>query len=112
MADATKINSKNGIVSFSANDLIDHDLMRWVRSRSHGINHSCTVNDVPFERVAAKVFVTRYPDTMIKMATKVIVKDKDCVDVYLKLADRVAENMYEKYPTKLVYTNSSKKESK
>lgn len=103
MPKIVKINSENGLVSFTNIDLVEHDLLRWVRSSSKGLQNRSTISDVPFEHTAAKVFVERYPEDLIKLANKIIVSPEgDAVDVYLKLARPVSEDMYEKHPTKVV----------
>lgn len=111
MADIIKLNSHNGIVSLDSKDVVEYDLLRWIRTSSKGIHNRCTIDDAPFEKVAAKLFVEKYPSDMIKVASKVIVKDKDNVDIYLRIAGQVSDQFYEKHPTKVIFSKSSVKQA-
>ena len=94
MADILKVNSKTAIVTLETKDLVEHDLLRWLRTSSKGVNKQCTIRDTPFEKCAAKIYVNKYPSDMVKLASKIIVKDQDTVDIYLQIAGRVSDQYY------------------
>lgn len=102
MAKTLKLNSKNAIVSFDAQDLVDYDLLKWIRATQTGISNRKISNDAPFEIAAAKVYVEANPESIVKIASKVILKEANQVDVYIKVTDKVSEGYYNKHPDKVV----------
>lgn len=101
MAEITKINSKMGLVSLTERDLIEHDLIKWIRSSFKGIGKSGLITDTPFETVAAALFVEKNPECQIHLATKCLLKPDNTVDVILKVSSEVSENLYNQNDTDL-----------
>jgi hypothetical protein len=104
MPNITKINSKKGLVSLNRDDLVEHDVLKWVRTESKGIRSSNFIETQPIESVAAKLYAEAYPDEQVKIAEKLILNDDTSVDVVLRVAKKNAENMYTTHPVKLVFT--------
>jgi len=68
-----------------------------------GFGQRKITSDIPFERAAAKIFVEANPETVVKIANKVMLKDADEVDVYLEITNKVAEGYYNKHPDAVVF---------
>lgn len=107
MADIIKINSQKGLVSLNQQDLIEHNLIRYIRTSFKGIGKKGLLTDHPFETVAAFLFKDKYPSDQIKIAEKCMLKDNSkgdvVVDVFLRIADDVSSDMYAEHPTKIVF---------
>lgn len=103
MADIIKINSGKGLVTFDREDLIEHNLLRYVRTSFKGIGKKGLLTDHPFETVAASLFREKYPSDQIKLAEKCMLKEDDTVDVILRLTSDVSSDMYKEHPTKVVF---------
>lgn len=113
MAEITKINSGKGLVSFNQQDLIENNLLKYVRTSHKGIAKQKLLSDHPFETVAASLFKEKYPSDQIKIAEKCLLKcskDGDVgVDVVLRISRDVSDDMYAKHPTEVVFKKEEKK---
>lgn len=109
MANVTKINSGKGVVSFSQQDLIEHNLLRYVRTSFKGIGKKGLLTDHPFESVASDLYKAKYPSDQIKIAEKCILKDDDSVDVILRVSEEHFDEMYNTHPTKRVFKKEEQK---
>jgi len=107
MADIIKINSSKGLVIFNQQDLIEHNLLRYIRTSFKGIGKRGLLTDHPFETIASVLFKEKYPSDQIKIAEKCILKtDPDFnekVEVILRISKDVSSEMYEKHPTEVVF---------
>lgn len=106
MANITKINSGKGLVSFNQQDLIEHNLLRYVRTSFKGIGKRGLLTDHPFETIAAELYKEKYPEDQIKIAEKCLLKydneDNVGVDVVLRVSTFNKE-LYEMNPNKRVF---------
>jgi hypothetical protein len=116
MAEITKLNSGKGIVSFSEDDLIENNLLRYIRTSLKGIGKQALLSDHPFETVAASLYKEKYPSDQVKIAEKCLLKHgKDgavSVDVILRVSQNIAETLYQEHPTKRVFKKEEKERSK
>lgn len=103
MAEVVKINSKKGLVSLTQKDIAENDLASWLRTNSKGFGHYSFINQQPFERVAAKLFVDKYPSTHVKIAESIVCTKEGGVDVFLRITDDQSRGFYNTHPTKLVF---------
>jgi len=103
MAEIVKINSKKGLVLLTQKDIAENDLAPWIRTNSKGLGHYSFVNQQPFERVAAKLFVEKYPSTHVKVAENIVCTKEGGVDVFLRITDDLSRGNYNTHPTKLVF---------
>lgn len=108
MSEIIQITSNRGLVRFSREDLIEHNLIRWIRTSFKGIGKSGLISDGPFESVAAKLYVNEYPQYQVHIAEKCILNKDGSVDVILKLGKQVSSEMYNHHSTEAV----SRKEEK
>jgi hypothetical protein len=104
MAKITKINSSRGVVKLSQDELIENDLMKWIRHESKGIHNRNFVDVQPIERHASKLYKEAYPELQVKIAEKCILNADGSVDVILRVAKEIPGGMYNTHPTKLVFT--------
>jgi hypothetical protein len=102
MPEILNINSKKGLVRYSKEDLIEYDLMKWVRTSHKGVGSSKILADHPFETSAAKLYKEKFPSQAIKIAEKVLLCPEGNVEVVLRVAEENARNMYNEHPTKVV----------
>ncbi len=113
MADITKINSSKGLVTLKEGDLLENNLMRYIRTSLKGIGKKALLTDHPFETVAADMFKEKYPSDQIKLAEKCLLKENAkgeySVDVVLRISKDVSEGMYEMHPTKQVFKKQEEK---
>jgi len=107
MADITKVNSTKGLVTLKEEDLLENNLMRYIRTSLKGIGKKGLLTDHPFETVAASMFKEKHPSDQVKLAEKCLLKcNKDgdiSVDVVLRISKDVSEGLYEMHPTKQVF---------
>jgi len=103
MAEIVKINSKKGMVSLTQKDISENDLAPWLRTNSKGFGHYSFINQQPFERVAAKLFVDKYPSTHVKVAESIVCTKEGGVNVFLRITDDFSKGNYNTHPTKLVF---------
>ena len=113
MANVTKINSNKGLVELSQHDLIEHNLIRYVRTSFKGIGTQGLLSDHPFGTIAAVLFKDKYPGDQVKLAEKCILKHNSngdpSVDVVLRISKDVSDHMYENHPTKVVFKKQEQK---
>jgi hypothetical protein len=116
MANITKINSSKGLVEFTQQDLIENNLLRYIRTSFKGIGKQGLLADHPFETVAAIMFKDKYPSDQVKLAEKCILKynsnSDPSVDVVLRISKDVSDQMYENHPTKIIFKKQEKKKGK
>ena len=113
MAVVTKINSNKALVKLSREELIDHDVAKWVKGDSYGINHRFFLDVTPIERVAAKYYNEKYPSETVKIGEKFFYNQDDgSVDVVLRIANATAEGYYNSHPTKVTYQGFEPKTKK
>lgn len=103
MADIVKINSKKALVTFSKEDLIEHNLIRYIRTSLKGIGKKGLLSDHPFETVAASLYIEKYPSDQVKIAEKCLLKENDEVDVILRVAEDFSYELYSEHPTKRIF---------
>lgn len=103
MAEIVKINSKKGLVTLSKEDISTYELAPWLRTNSKGIGHYSFINQQPFERAAAKLFVEKYPSDHVKVAENISCRPDGTIDVYLRITESSAKGYYNTHPTKLVF---------
>jgi len=107
MAEITKINSGKGLVSFNQQDLIENNLLRYVRTSHKGVGSQKLLTDHPFETVAASMFKEKYPSDQVKIAEKCLCKHTSAgdiaVDVILRISKDVSDDMFAKHPTTVVF---------
>jgi hypothetical protein len=108
MAEVVEINSKRGLVKFSLEDLINLELIRWVRSSFKGIGKRGLIADHPFEEAAAKLYVEKYPQAQISIAEKCILTSEDTVEVILKTSKEVSSEMYNQHANTVVLRKQEK----
>lgn len=113
MAEVTKVNSERGIVNFSTTDLIDHNLMRYIRTQAKGIGKEGLLTDNPFETIAAGLYKEKYPSDQVKLAEKCLLRrNKDgefSVDVVLRVSEDKSEQYYMLHPTERIFKKEEKK---
>lgn len=106
MANVIKINSGKGLVTLSQQDLIEHNLLRYVRTSFKGAGTQRLLTDHPFESVASELYKEKYPEDQIKIAEKCIAKydseDTVSVDVILRVST-FNQELYEMNPNKRVF---------
>lgn len=112
MAEITKLNSQKGLVTFTEKDLIEFDLIRYIRTSVKGVGKRSLLQDVPFEQTAAKAFLEKYPGHQVKIAEKCLLNDDNSVDVILKIAQDVSRFTYNTHPTKTIFKHQEKKSGK
>lgn len=107
MPNITKLNSSKGLVTLTQQDLIENNLLRYVRTSFKGIGKQGLITDHPFETVAAIMFKDKNPSDQIKIAEKCVLKydsnGDPSVDVILRISKDVSDQMYETHPTKVVF---------
>jgi hypothetical protein len=107
MSSVVKINSKKGLVTLNQNDLIENNLIRYIRTSSKGIGKFGLLTDHPFETVASFIFKEKYPSDQIKIAEKCMIKKNGegdySVDVLLRISQDVSDDFYAKHPDKAVF---------
>ncbi len=108
MAEVVNINSSKGLVTFSRDDLIALDLIKWVRTSMRGQGTQRILLETPFERSAAFAYKEKYPSQVIKMAERVFADPDGSVSVVLRVANEVARDMYNEHPTKVVFSKQEK----
>lgn len=113
MPNIVKINSDRALVSFTQKDLIEHNLLRYVRSSFKGIGKEGLLTDHPFETVAAELYIEKNPSDQVKLAEKcLLIKDKEGsvgVDVVLRIAENFSGGMYQENPNKIIFKHQDKK---
>lgn len=102
MAEIIQINSKRGLVKFSFQDLIDLNIDRYIRSSFKGIGKKGLLLDTPFQDAAAKVYQEKYPQSQIVLAIKCLLNHENGVDVVLKTAKSVSDEMYNRHSNSIV----------
>ena len=112
MAKVTKLNSSKGLVELTQQDLIENNLLRYVRTSFKGIGKRGLLSDHPFETVAAILFKKEYPSDQVKLAEKCMLKCNSngdpLVDIVLRISKDVSDEMYENHPTKTVFKKQNK----
>lgn len=112
MANVTKLNSNKGLVVLTQQDLIENNLLRYVRTSFKGIGKQGLLTDHPFETVATILFKDKFPSDQVKLAEKCILKYSSngdpSVDIVLRISKDVSDNMYENHPTKVVFKKQNK----
>ena len=103
MPNISQINSGKGLVTFTQDELIDLDLMKWIRADSKGYGKRDFIAIQPIEKAAAKVYKDKFPSMQIKIAEKCFLRDNGSVDVVLRIANDVSDGYYKKHPTKLTF---------
>jgi hypothetical protein len=103
MPTVSQINSGKGLVTFSKEELIDLDLMKWIKADSKGYGKRDFIAVQPIERAAATFFKEKYPSMQVKIAEKCFLRDDTSVDVVLRIATDIADGYYQKHPTKLTF---------
>lgn len=115
MATVTKLNSVKGLVTLDQQDLIEKNLLRYIRTSFKGIGKKGLLTDHPFETVAATMFKEKYPSDQIKIAEKCLLKESSSgdhsVDVILRISQDVSSEMYEVHPTKVVFKKQEQMKS-
>ena len=95
MANITKLNSSKGLVTLTQQDLIENNLLRYVRTSFKGIGKQGLITDHPFETVAAVMFKDEHPSDQVKLAEKCILKydsnGDPSVDVVLRISKDVSD---------------------
>ena len=113
MAEITKINSGKGLVTFNQQDLIENNLLRYVRTSHKGAGSQKLLTDHPFETVAASLFKDKFPSDQVKIAEKCLLKHSSegdvTVDVILRISKDVSDDMYAKHPTTVVFKKEETK---
>jgi len=112
MAEVTKLNSGKGLVSFSQKDLIEYNLLRYVRTSFKGIGKRGLLTEHPFETVASDMYKEKFPSDQVKMAEKCMLKYNEkgdtSVDVILRVSKDVSEGFYENHPDVAVFRKQEK----
>jgi len=112
MAKVVKLNSGKGLVTLSNEDLIEFNLLRYIRSSFKGIGKKGLLTDHPFETVASSLFKEENPSDQIKIAEKCILGcDKEghpFVDVVLRISKDVSSEMYATHPTEVTFKKQEK----
>lgn len=108
MPDIIRLNSKKGLVTFTEKELATYDLLKWVRTSFKGIGKRGLIQDGPFETVAAKLFVEKYPQSQIHLAEKCLLKQNGEVHVFLKISNQVSSEMYNQHSNQIVIRKQEK----
>ncbi|HRZ18487.1 MAG TPA: hypothetical protein P5136_00280 [Methanofastidiosum sp.] len=107
MAEVVRINSKKGMVVLTERDIAENELSPWLRTNSAGQGGFSFVSLLPFERVAAKLFVAKYPGVQVKIAENVVFHQQtNDVTVFLRVTDEYSNGFYNKHPVKLVFNKA------
>lgn len=85
MAEVIKINSKKGLVTLDQEDISTHDLVRWLRNGNVGFGKGHFIDQMPFERTAAKLYVEKFPSESVKTG-KPFYNSDGSVTIYLAVA--------------------------
>ncbi len=94
MPEIIEINSKKGLVKFSFQDLVNLDLIKYVRTSFKGIGKRGLLLDTPFQDAAAKLYQEKYPQYQTHMAQKCLLNHDNSVDAILKVAKVFSDEMY------------------
>jgi len=108
MPKVIKINSGKGLVEFKRADLVDLDLIKWIRSDSKGVGNRDFISVQPIEKAAAKIYKDKYPSEQIKIAEKCFLNPQGDVSVVLRVANEVSEGYYKHHPTKMTFLGDVK----
>ena len=107
MAKAIKINSTRGVVSFTEQDMIENNLIRYVRTSMKGIHNQSFIDTHPFESVASDVFKQEYPSDQINLSENCIIKHSKTgdleVDVILIISEDRSDSYFAKNNNTLVF---------
>lgn len=109
MSQIIQINSKKGMVTLSKEDMVEYDLMRWLRNASKGVHGFQFISTKPFESVAARLFLEEYPGFRTKVAEAVRFNEStEEVSVVLQVTGDVSSDYYKHHDTKLVFRKEPK----
>jgi hypothetical protein len=108
MADITKINSKNALLTFSRNELAEYDLVRWTKSNNANFGRKYFIDEAPFERCAAKLYNEKYPSEQVKYG-KTFHNPDGTISVFLAVTDGMSKDyVNQNHPDKLVFSHQPK----
>jgi len=105
MAEIVKVNSKRALVILSEADLIDHDLIRWVRSDSKGWGNRDFISVQPIQTCASKLYVDEYPTDSVFLAEKVYKQGNDVHVVLRVYSNKSQDTLYNHYPSQTISTS-------
>lgn len=109
MPQIAQINSKKGMVVLSKEDMIEYDLMRWLRNASKGVHGFHFIDTKPFESIAAQLYSEEYPGFRTKVAEAVRFNEAtEEVSIVLQVTDNVSSNYYNHHNTNLVFRKEPK----
>lgn len=112
MDNILQLNSRKGVVKFSEEDLINHDLFRWIRTSFKGIGKSGIIDELPFETKAADLYVKKYPDTQVVLAEKIFFNPElNEVSVVLKTTSTPENRYFNTHNTELVFSEKEIKKA-
>lgn len=108
MADITKINSKNALLTFSREELAEHDLVRWLKSNTANFGRKHFLDEIPFERAAAKLYNEKYPSEQVKYG-KSFYNSDGTVSIFLSVTDGMSKDYIKgQHPDKLTFSHQPK----
>jgi hypothetical protein len=108
MAEITKINSKNALLTFSREELAEHDLIRWLKSNTANFGRKYFLDEIPFERAAAKLYNEKYPSEQVKYG-KSFHNNDGTVSVFLSVTDGMSKDYIKgQHPDKLTFSHQPK----
>lgn len=102
MPEVIQINSKRGLIKFSFQDLVDLNLERYIRTSFKGIGKRGLLLDTPFQDAAAKIYQDKYPQSQIVLASKCLLNSDNGVEVVLKVANTVSDEMYNQHSNSII----------
>lgn len=94
MANILQLNSRKGLVQLSQEDLVELDLLRWIRQSFRGIGRDGFIEVTPFESAAAEMYVQKYPDCQVDLATKCTLEPSGGVSVILRTFSEPKDRYY------------------
>lgn len=108
MADIVNINSKNALLTFSREDLAEHDLVRWIKSNTSNFGRKYFIDEAPIERCAAKLYNEKNPSMQIKYG-KAFHNQDGTVSVFLSVTEGMSKDYIKnQHPDKLVFSHQPK----
>jgi hypothetical protein len=106
--DITNINSKNALLTFSREDLAEHDLVRWIKSNTSNFGRKYFIDESPFEKCAAKLYNEKNPSKQVKYG-KSFRNEDGTVSVFLAVTEGMSKDYIKnQHPDKLVFSHQPK----
>jgi hypothetical protein len=112
MANILQINSRKGLVQLSHDELAELNLLKWIRTSFRGIGRDGFIEVTPFESIAAEMYVQKYKDTQVDLATKCTLEADGSVSIILRTYSEPENRYYNTAENSVVITKHETKEAK